>query len=133
MNNQVAKQKFQVIEIDIPGAGSEVNLSKVTEADHDEITGVAIFKNGGKHGHGTFGLRIAGEEIFPDNFHADLITLDAENKNIVLKDVAWPVSKTGKGSQVIIKYKEPQDGVAGKIFLYLFAKKMVTTMSGHDE
>jgi hypothetical protein len=133
MNNQIIKQKFQIIEIDIPGAGSEVNLSKATEADHDEITGVAIFKNGGTHGHGTLGLRIAGDEIFPDSFHAGIVTLDAANKNIVLKDVVWPVSKAGKGSQVIIKYKEPQDGAAGMLYLYLLASKKVYSVAGQDE
>jgi hypothetical protein len=125
MDNQVIKQKFQIIDIDIPGAGSEVNISKVTEADHDEITGVAIYKNGGKHGYGTIGLRIAGDEIFSEDFHAGNIMFNADNKNIVLKDVVWPVKEAGKGSQVIIKYKEPQDGAAGKMYLYLFAKKKV--------
>ena len=117
------KQKFQIIEIDIPGAGNEVLLSKVTEADHDEIIGVAIYKNGGSHGHGTFGLRIAGEEIFPDVFHADIITLNSQNKNIVLNDVLWPVQKEGKGSQIQIEYHEPAEGTSGKIWLYLVAKK----------
>lgn len=123
MSNQVIKHKFQIIEINIQGAGKEVVLSKVTETDHDEIIGVALFKDGGSHGHGTLGLKIAGDEIFPDNFHADIITLDAENKNIVLKDVLWPLQKQGKGSAVQIEYREPVNGSAGKLWLYLVAKK----------
>jgi hypothetical protein len=119
----MVKHKFQIIEINIPGAGHEVLLSKVTEADHDEITGVAIYKDGGSHGHGTFGLRIAGDEIFPDAFHACIVTLDSENKNIVLGDVLWPVKKPGKGSQIQVQYREPADGAAGKLWLYLIAKK----------
>lgn len=123
MSNQVIKQKFQIIEINILGAGSVVNLSKATETDHDEIIGVVLFKDGGSHGHGTFGLKIAGDEIFPDSFHADIVTLDSENKNIVLKDVLWPVKKQGKGSVIEIEYREPANGSAGKMWLYLVAKK----------
>jgi hypothetical protein len=123
MNNQVIKQKFQIIEINIQGAGNEVILSKATETDHDEIIGVVLFKDGGSHGHGTLGLKIAGEEIFPHNFHADIITLNSENKNIVLKDVIWPVKKQGKGSVIQIEYREPSNGSAGKLWLYLVAKK----------
>jgi hypothetical protein len=124
MHQPEIKQKFQIIEIDISGAGNEVNLSKTTETDHDEIIGVAIFKNGGSHGHGTLGLKIAGEEIFPDDFHTDIITLDAKNKNIVLKDVLWPTKKIGKGSIIQIEYKEPSNGSSGKLYLYLLAKKV---------
>lgn len=120
------RNKFQIIEIEIQNPGSEVMLSKATEADHDEIVGVALFKNGGSHGHGTLGLKIAGDEVFPDNFHADIVTLNAENKNIVLKDVIWPVKKPGKGSVIQINYKEPQDGSAGKLWLYLIAQKNCT-------
>lgn len=123
MNSQVIKQKFQIVEINIQGAGSVVNLSKATETDHDEIIGVALFKIGGSHGHGTFGLKIAGDEIFPDDFHADIITLNSENKNIVLKDVFWPVQKQGKGSVIQIEYREPANGSSGKLWLYLVAKK----------
>lgn len=123
MSNQVIKQKFQIIEIDIQGAGSVVKLSKATETDHDEIIGVVLFKDGGTHGHGTFGLKIDGDEIFPDNFHADIVTLDSENKNIVLKDVLWPVQKQGKGSVIEIEYREPSNGSSGKLWLYLIAKK----------
>ena len=123
MNNQVTKQKFQIIEINIQGGGNEVILSKATETDHDEIIGVVLFKDGGSHGHGTLGLKIAGEEIFPHNFHADIVTLNSENKNIVLKDVIWPVKKLGKGSVIQIEYREPANGSAGKLWLYLVAKK----------
>lgn len=124
---QIIKQKFQIIRIDISGAGSEVHLSKTTEVDHDEIIGVALFKNGGSHGHGTLGLKIAGGEIFQDDFHADIITLDAKNKGIVLKDVLWPTNKAGKGSVIQIEYKEPSDGTSGKLFLYLLTKKIEYT------
>ena len=123
MSEQTAKQKFQIIEINIEGAGSHITATKTTETDHDEIIGVVIFKNGGTHGHGTLGLKIAEEEIFPENFHADIITLNSEDKNITLKDVLWPVSKVGKGSQIKIDYKEPKDGSGGKIWLYLLAKQ----------
>lgn len=119
----IIKHKFQIIEIDIPGPSREVLLSKVTEADHDEITGVVLFKDGGSHGHGTFGLKIDNDEIFPDKFHADIITLNSENKNIVLSNVIWPVKKNGKGSQIQIEYREPANGAAGKLWLYLIAKK----------
>jgi hypothetical protein len=122
--NVVEKPKFQIIEIDIPGAGATVTLSKTTEVDHEEILGVALFKNGGSHGHGNFGLKIAGEEVFPDNFHAGIITLDAENYNIVLKDITWPTKKKGKGSIIQIEYREPSNGAGGKIYLYLFANKL---------
>jgi len=100
MSVQIIKQKFQIIEIDIQGAGSVVKLSKATETDHDEIIGVVLFKDAGTHGHGTFGLKIDGDEIFPDNFHADIVTLNYENKNIVLKDGLWSVHKQGKGSVI---------------------------------
>lgn len=123
MSNQVIKHKFQIIEIDIPAAGREVILSKVTETDHDEIIGVALYKDGGSHGHGTLGLKIAGDEIFPDEFHASIITLDSNNTNIVLSNVLWPVKKQGKGSQIQIEYREPSNGSAGKLWLYLIAKK----------
>lgn len=122
-SNTVIKHKFQIIEINVQGAGNEVILSKATETDHDEIIGVVLFKDGGSHGHGTFGLKIAGDEIFPDSFHADIITLDSANKNIVLKDVLWPVQKPGKGSVIQIEYREPANGSAGKLWLYLIAKK----------
>ncbi len=124
MSVQIIIQKFQIIEIDIQGAGSVVKLSKATETDHDEIVGVVLFKNAGSHGHGTFGLKIDGDEIFPDNFHADIVTLNYENKNIVLKDVLWPVHKQGKGSVINIEYREPSNGSAGKLWLYLVAKKI---------
>ena len=124
MNHTVERQKFQIIELDIPAAGATVDLSKTTEVDHDKIVGVALFKNGGNHGHGTLGLKIAGEEIFPDEFHADIITLDAENHNIVLNDVLWPTKQVGKGSIIQIEYKEPSNGASGKIYLYLLAKKI---------
>jgi hypothetical protein len=117
------KQKFQVIELGITGAGSEVSLSKTTEVDHDEIIGVALYKNGGTHGHGTLKLKIDGEEIFPQGSHADIIMLDGNDKNIVLKDVLWPVSVKGKGSTIQIEYKEPEDGGSGKIWLYLLANQ----------
>lgn len=123
MSHTVEKQKFQIIEINIPGASATVDLSKTTEVDHDKIIGVALFKNGGNHGHGTFGLKIAGDEIFPDEFHADIITLNAENHNIVLNDVLWPTKKTGKGSIIDIEYREPANGANGKLYLYLLAKK----------
>jgi hypothetical protein len=117
------KHKLQIIEINIPGPGSEVRLSKVTETDHDEIVGVVLFKKSGTHGHGRFGLRIAGDEIFQDQFHAGMITYCSDNNNVVLSDVIWPVNKQGKGSQIEIEYKEPENGSAGKIWLYLIAKK----------
>ncbi len=124
MSHTVEKQKFQIIGTDIPGAGATVNLSKTTEVDHDEITGVALFKIGGSHGHGTFGLKIAGDEIFPDEFHADIITLDADDHNIVLNDILWPTKQVGKGSIIQIEYKEPSNGASGKIYLYLLARKI---------
>lgn len=124
MHKPNIKQKFKIIEIAVQGPGSEVNLSVATEVGHDEIIGVALFKIGGTHGHGTLGLRIAGDEIFPDDFHADIITLNSENKNIVLKDVLWPVQKPGKGSVVQIEYKEPPGGSQGKLWLYLLAKEI---------
>lgn len=128
MGDQTTKHKFQIIEIDIPGAGREVLLSKVTEADHDEIVGVAIYRDGGAHGYGTLGLKIAGEEIFNDKFHAFIISLHSGHKNIVLGNVLWPVQVQGKGSQIRIEYKEPAGGAAGKLWLYLMAKKAVNEL-----
>ncbi len=119
----ITKQKFQPIELDIGGAGAEISLSKTTEVDHDEIIGVAIYKNGGNHGHGTLKLKIAGKEIFPQGFHTDLIMFDGSYKNNVLKDILRPVSVEGKGSTIQIDYKEPEDGDSGKIWLYLLANQ----------
>jgi hypothetical protein len=123
MSAEVIKQKFQLIPLDIKSAGSVVPLSKSTEVDHDEIIGVALYKNGGEHGHGTLKLKIDGEEIFPEKFHADIILLNGQDKNIVLKDVLWPVSVKGKGSTIQIEYKEPEDGGSGTMWLYLVAKQ----------
>ena len=124
---QVKRQKFQIIEIDIAKAGSAVALSKTTETDHDNIIGVALLKKGGKHGSGTFSLKIDGDEIFPNAFHADIITLNNEDKNITLKDVLWPVNKPGSGSTIQLEYKEPANGTSGKMWLYLLAEKLEST------
>lgn len=118
------KQKFQIIEINIDKAGSLVSFSKTTETDHDTIVGVALFRKGGLHGSGTLSLKIDSEEIFPSLFHADIITLNREDKNIVFKNIVWPVNKIAKGSPIQFEYKEPEDGSGGTMWLYLLAEKI---------
>lgn len=127
MGSQSIKRKFQIIPIAVKGAGTLNQVATTTENSHDRVTGLALFKLGGAHGHGTLHLKIAGQEIFPQGFHADLLTLKADDKNLVLKDVIWPVDIEAKGSSIQLEYKEPEGGEAGKLWLYLFTTEETGT------
>lgn len=121
-------EKQQIIEIVIPGAGQMVSFDTDTLTSVHEIIGMALINPNPKTaGHGTLRLRIGDSEIFPADFHADLIAkynhgeVDAKVE-FGFREYIFPVKSEAKGKAVRINYTEPADGSSGKLYLYLLGK-----------
>jgi hypothetical protein len=117
--------KFQVIEIEIPKDGSLVSFEKETLTSIKEIIGIAMINpSPKKSGHGNLRLRIGDQEIFPPEFHADMVSkFDSRyvdtKLNFGFKHYIFPVKVRAEGKPVKISYREPSDGGSGKLYLYL--------------
>jgi hypothetical protein len=124
--------KIQIIEIEIPKDGSLVSLEKESLINMKEIIGVAMINPAPKaSGHGRLRLRIGDEEIFPPEFHADIISkfnsrYVGTRLNFGFKHYIFPLKVKAEGKPVKISYQGPPDGGSGKLYLYLFG-----TTCGH--
>lgn len=120
--------RYQVIEIPVPGAGQTVSFDVETFTEVHEIIGIALVNpNPLTMGHGTLRLRIGDEEILPDKFHADLVS-KFNQRSVTTKlefgfrDYIFPVKVRAQGRPARIQYTEPSDGGKGSLFLYLLGK-----------
>lgn len=121
--------KLQIIEIPIPGAGQPVSFEIQSLTSMYNVLGIAIVNPTPKDsGHGTLRLRIGDDEIFPNEFHVDLITrFNPSHVNTKMdfgfKQHVFPTKVKAKGKPVKVNYVEPADGGSGKLHLYLLGKK----------
>lgn len=120
------KQKeiyYHPVEIEIAGADSVVKIEQALPLLYDTVEGVVVINPGGDHGQGTLELGVAGEEIFPENFHARAyMCIKSSNYEdaIITKELdryMYEFNERAKGSTISAKYTEPSDGTSGVLFL----------------
>jgi hypothetical protein len=118
----------QIIEIPVPGVGQTVSFDVETLTEVQDIIGVALVNPAPLTcGHGTLRLRIGDEEIFPNGFHADLISKYIHRQvttklEFGFKEYIFPLQVKAQGKPARIQYTEPADGGKGSLFLYLLGK-----------
>lgn len=116
---------YHPIEIIIPSAGSKVDIKQALPLTWDEAVGVIIVNLGGSHGKGTLELSVAGEEIFPGNFHARAfmqILSSNRNDEILVNELdkyLYEFREEARGATISATYKEPGNGTSGILYLYL--------------
>jgi hypothetical protein len=114
---------YHPVEIEIAGAGLVVKIEQALPLLYDTVEGVVIIHPGGDHGKGTLGLGVAGEEIFPTDFHARAfmqIHSSHHHDAIITKDLdkyMYEFTERAKGSTISVKYTEPSDGTSGVLFM----------------
>lgn len=126
MNNQhphTSDTCFYPVEITIPGAGAVVSFERALPLLYDTVEGVLLVQPGGNHGKGTLELGVAGEEIFPEGFHARTYMLMQSSHHedaMVNRDFEkymYGFKEREKGSTVAVKYTEPANGESGLLYL----------------
>jgi hypothetical protein len=124
-NNQshITDTCFHPVEISIPGAGAIVSFEQALPLLYDKVEGVLVIHPGGNHGSGTLELGVAGEEIFPENFHARVYMLMQSSHredamvNREFEKYMYEFRERAKGSTVSVKYTEPVNGESGLLYL----------------
>ncbi len=114
---------YYPVEIAITGAGVVVSFEQALPLLYDMVEGLVIINPGGNHGQGTLELGVAGEEIFPENFHARtfmLIQISHHDDAMVNRDFEkymYEFRERAKGSTVAVKYTESANGESGVLYL----------------
>ena len=124
-HQHITEVYYHSIEIAIEGGGSAVKIEQALPLLYDMVDGVFVLHPGGNHGKGTMALSVAGEEIFPENFHARaFMCIQSSHREdaMITKEpdsYMYEFSERAKGSTVAIKYTEPLNGENGVIYLIL--------------
>ncbi len=111
------------MEIVIEGAGKKVNIEQALPLLYEKVEGVTVLHPGGDHGNGTLALGVAGEEIFPNGFHARAFMMMQSNHhndaiiNREIDDYMYSFEEKAVGATVSAKYIEPDNGTSGVLYL----------------
>ena len=114
---------YHPVEITIDGAGSVVEIEQALPLLYDKVEGVTMFHPGGSHGGGNLKLAVAGEEIFPKDFHARAFMIKQSShykEPIINKDFdhyLYQFEERAKGATVSATYTEPSNGTSGVLYL----------------
>ena len=126
MSNQsthITEVYYHPIEITIEKAGSEVKIEQALPLLYDKVEGITVLHPGGAHGKGTLELAVAGEEIFPEGFHARTFMMmqsshkEDEMINKEIDGYLYEFEERAKGSTVTAKYNEPSTGEGGILYM----------------
>lgn len=126
MNNEqkhIMETSYYPLEIPIEGAGSIVKFTHALPLLYEKVEGVTVLHPGGNHGNGTLELGVAGEEIFPEGFHArSYMCIHGSHYqdamiNKELDCYMYEFHERAKGSTVQVRYTEPSDGEGGILYL----------------
>ena len=120
------------VDINIKKAGETVKVEKALPLLFDKVEGVTILNPGGVHGGGNLYLSVAGEEIFPETFHARTVMCYQSSHHeeaIVsraLDNYLYPIEEKAKGATVSAKYTEPSNGASGVLYLLFKLTRQIT-------
>jgi len=115
--------KYQIVKINVPSAGSVVNINFNSDKLYKKVTGILVtvpyvmsFLN-----KSTFSLSINDQEVFPDDFEVKLITCDS---CIPTNERFYKLEEDADGSTVKGKFKDGGaiNGITYPYIAYLYLK-----------